>query len=155
MKQGPIVFLRGVILLTGAGMLAAMVRFPQTEGRAADLDLIRIYADPLIIYGYLASIPFFVALYQAFKLLGYVDTDQFFSPRAVKAVRIIRYCALAMPVLIAAGEAFIVVNATDDDFAGPVALGIAISFVSIVIAVVAVIFERLLQSAVDLKSKLA
>src|SRR3954464_2607894 len=96
MKQGSTLFLKIVISLIGIVALAGMLRFPQTEGRAANLDLISIYADPLIIYGYLASIPFFVALYQAFKLLGYVDNNNVFSQRAVKAVRNIKYCAIAI-----------------------------------------------------------
>ncbi len=155
MKQGSTLFLRGVILLIGAGSLAAMVRFPQTEGRAADLDLVSIYADPLIIYGYLASIPFFFALYQAFKLLGYVDRNEMFSPAAVNAVRNIKYCALAMPLLIAGGEAFILVNANGDDAAGPVALGIMTSFVSVVIAVLASLLARLLQRGADARTSAA
>lgn len=155
MQRSPTVFLRLVIVLIGAGALAAMVRFPQTEGRAANLDLVRIYTDPLIIYGYLASIPFFVALYQAFQLLGYLDSSDALSSRAVHAVRNIKYCAFAMPVLIAGGGAFIVLNAQGDDFAGPVALGIATALLSLVIAAVAATFERLLQRAVDATSRLA
>ncbi|MCC6236359.1 MAG: DUF2975 domain-containing protein [Dehalococcoidia bacterium] len=155
MRQGSTWFLRAVVFLIGAGVLAAMVRFPQTEGRAANLDLVSIYADPLIIYGYLASIPFFFGLYQAFKLLGYVDRDEVFSPQAVHAVRNIKYCALAMPLLIAGGEAFIVLVANGEDAAGPVALGIMTSFVSIVIAVVAGLLERLLESRADMRSSVA
>ncbi len=152
MRQGATLLLRGVVVLMATATIAAMIRFPQTEGRAANLDLVSIYADPLIIYGYLASIPFFVGLHQAFKILGYVDSDEIFSMRAVNAVRSIKYCALAMPVLITAAEAFIIINASDDDFAGPVALGIATSFVSIVIAAGAATVERLLRNTVEAKS---
>src|SRR3954447_26691974 len=100
LKRGSTLFLKLVILLIAIVALAAMIRFPQTEGRAANLDLISIYADPFIIYGYIASIPFFVALYQAFKLLGYVDNNQVFSQSAVKAVRNIKYCAITISGLI-------------------------------------------------------
>src|SRR3990167_3662656 len=99
MKRGSTLFLKIVILLIAIGALAGMILFPQTEGRAANLDLISIYKDPLIIYAYIASIPFFVALYQAFKLLGYIDDNKVFSQLSVKAVRNIKYCALAIPVL--------------------------------------------------------
>jgi biopolymer transport protein ExbB/TolQ len=40
-----------------------------------------------------------------------------------------------------------------DDIAGGVAMGLVITFVSIVVATVAAVFERLLQSAVDIKSE--
>ncbi len=153
MKRSSTLFLKVVILLIAIVVLAWMLIFPQTEGRATNLDLISIYKDPLIIYGYIASIPFFVALYQAFKLLGYVDNNKVFSQLSVKAVRNIKYCALVIPVLIIIGEAYIIKNANGDDFAGPVALGIYSTFVSMVIATAAAIFERLLQNAVNIKSE--
>ena len=76
MKKGSTLFLKVVILLIAISVLAGLIWFPQTEGRATNLDLISIYTDPFIIYGFIASIPFFVALYQAIKLLGYVDKNK-------------------------------------------------------------------------------
>lgn len=45
--------------------LIILIWFPLTEGRATHLDLFSTYADPFILYGYGASIAFFVALYNA------------------------------------------------------------------------------------------
>lgn len=147
-------FLRLVIVLVALGAVAVMILFPQTEGRAANLDLVHIYADPFLIYGYLASTPFFFALYQGFKLLGYFGRTEVFSLPAVTAVRTIKYCALAMPVLIAAGEVFIVLNANGDDSAGAVAFGIGLSLLSLVVAAGAATLERLLRNGFELKSEL-
>jgi hypothetical protein len=153
LKQGSTLFLRIVISLIGILTLTGMIWFPQLEGRAANLDMISIYKDPLIIYTYVASIPFFVALYQALRLLGYVDNGQVFSPLAVQSVRIIKYCSLTIPVLIILGEAFVILSTNGDDVAGPVALGMYATFASIVIATAVAVFERLLQNAVDMKSE--
>lgn len=153
MKKRSTLFLKIVVLFIAIGVLAGMIRFPQTEGRAAHLDLISIYADPFIVYGYIASIPFFIALYQAFKLLGYVDNNQVFSQSAVKAMRNIKYCAIAISGFIVLGILYIRLFANGDDPAGPTALGILTTFVSIVIATGAAVFERLLQNAVDIKSE--
>jgi hypothetical protein len=153
LKRGSTLFLKVVILLIAIGAFIWLIWFPQLEGRATNLDLVSIYADPFIIYGYVASIPFFVALYQAFRLLGYIEQDNVFSQTAVKALRIIKYCAIALIGFIAGGEAFIVLNANGDDFAGPVALGIFTTFVCIVIATAAAVFQGLLQNAVDIKSE--
>ena len=142
-----------VILLIAIGVLAGMIRFPQTEGRATNLDLISIYTDPLIVYAYIASIPFFVALYQAFKLLGYVDTNRVFSQRAVKAVRNIKYCAITISGFIVLGILYIRLSVINDDPAGVTALGILTTFASIVIATAAAVFQKLLQNAVDIKSE--
>src|SRR5688572_270620 len=152
-KQGSTLFLKIVISLIGIVTLAGLIWFPQTEGRAANLDLFSIYKDPLIIYGFLASIPFFVALYHGFKLLNYVDKNKVFSEAAVKAVRNIKYCAVALSGFIVVGLLYIRLFANGDDAAGPTALGMFTTFACIVIATAAAVFERLLQNAVDIKSE--
>jgi hypothetical protein len=68
MKHSSTLFLKLVILLIAVGALVGMIRFPQTEGRAVNLDLISIYADLFIIYAYIASIPF---LWHWLKLSNY------------------------------------------------------------------------------------
>ena len=157
MKQGSTLFLKIVIALIGIVALAGMIRFPQTEGRAANLDLISIYRDPFIIYLYIASIPFFVALYQAIKLLGFVEKNKIFSQAAVIAVRNVKYCALAFMGFIAAAIFYIVVMAKitngNDDPAGFIVIGLVVIFTSAVIATAAAVFQKLLQNAVDLKSE--
>lgn len=151
LKRGSTLFLKIVLLLIAIGALAGMIRFPQTEGRATNLDLISIYADPFIIYGYIASIPFFIALYQAFKLLGYVDNNQVFSQSAIKSMRNIKYCAITISGFIVLGILCIRLFANGDDPAGPTGLGIVTTFAAIVIATAAAVFQRLLQNAVDIK----
>ena len=67
----PTIFLQVVIVLIGIGALALMLWEPHIEGRNAHATLFEIYfKDPFLAYAYIASIPFFVALYQAFKVLG-------------------------------------------------------------------------------------
>jgi hypothetical protein len=151
MKHGSILFLRAVILLIGVGVLAGMLWEPRVEGRNVNADLSTIYfRDPFLAYAYLGSLPFFFGLYQAFKLLGYVDQGQAFSPAAVKALRYIKYCALAVIGFIIGGEAYIILGVSDDH-AGGVAMGIVMSFACVVTATVAAVLERVLRSAVDLK----
>src|SRR3989338_3777008 len=148
MKRGSTIFLKVVIVLIGIVTLAVMIRFPLTEGRAVNLDLFSIYADPFIVYGYLASIPFFVALYQAFKLLGYIGQNKIFSLNSVKALRTIKYCAIVLSVLILMVGLYIrIFHAEGDDPAGFLAVAIVTIFISIVIATVADVFEIILQSA--------
>ena len=153
LKQSSTLFLKMVISLIGIVTLAGLIWFPQTEGRAANLDLFSIYKDPLIIYGFLASIPFFLALYHGFKLLSYVDKNKVFSQSAVQAVRNIKYCAITLSGAIVLGILYIRLFANGEDAAGPTAVGIFTTFASIVIATAAAVFERLLQNAVDIKSE--
>src|SRR3989344_5340360 len=120
MKKSSIIFLQVVLVLIGIVALAIMIRFPLTEGRAANLDLFSIYTDPFIIYGYIASIPFFIALYQAFKLLGYIGQDKVFSQPAMNTLRTIKYCAVSLICFIvgAEGYIFIVSRQVEEDIAG-------------------------------------
>src|SRR3990172_6293348 len=149
MKKRSTVFLQVVIVLIGIVALAVMIRFPLTEGRAANLDLFSIYADPFLVYGYLASIPFFIALYQAFKLLGYVGRNKAFSLSSIKALKIIKYCAIILSASIVAAVLYIMMQHNqDDDPAGFIAVGTVATFISIVIANAAAVFENILQNAV-------
>jgi hypothetical protein len=149
----PTIFLQAVIVRIGIGALALMLWEPHIEGRNAHATLFEIYfKDPFLAYAYLASIPFFVALYQAFAILGYVGQNRTFSPVTMKALRTIRFCAFAIIGFVAVGELFIMVGDSDDR-AGGVFLGILITFGSAVIATAAAMFERALQNAVDLKSE--
>ena len=154
MKKSSTIFLQLVIVLIGIVALGIMIRFPLTEGRATNLDLFSIYADPFIIYGYAVSIAFFVALYKAFKLLGYIGQNKVFSLGSVKALRTIKYCAIVLSISIVMAVLFIMTSHNkDDDPAGFIAMGILTTFISIVIATAAAVFEKTLQSAVDIKSE--
>src|SRR5882724_2055226 len=151
MKRSSTIFLQVVIVLIGIGILALMLWEPHIEGRNVHATLFEIYfKDPFLAYAYIASISFFVALYQAFKVLGYAGQNKIFSQAAVKALRTIKYCAIAIIGFVAVSAIFIMFSDPDDRPAG-VFMRILITFGSIVIATAAAMFERVLQNAVDMK----
>jgi hypothetical protein len=155
MKRGSTIFLQAVILLLGVGVFALLLWEPNLEGRNVNATLFEIYfKDPFLAYIYLAFVPFFVGLYQAFRILGYARRDEIFSQRCVRALQIIKYCAITTALFIVGAEAyiFIFVRGTDD-VAGGVMMGAFIIFVSAVIATAVAVFERILQNAVDIKSE--
>ena len=153
MKRSSTIFLQVVIVLIAISALALMLWEPHLEGRNAHATLFQIYFnDPFLAYAYTASIAFFVALYQAFKVLGYVRQNQTFSQATVKALRTIKYCAIAMIGFVAVSVVFMVFGDKDDRPAG-IFMRILITFPSIVIATAAAMFERILQNAVDIKSE--
>ena len=154
MKRSATLFLKAVILLIAVLALAAMLWEPQIEGRNVNADQFSIYfRDPFLAYAYAASIPFFMALYQAFKLLGYIERNQVFSQTSVRALRNIKYCALTLSGSIFLGVLFVRIFNSGDDAAGFTALSMVAIFASIVIATAAAVFQKLLQNAVDLKSE--
>lgn len=154
MKQRSTIFLQAVIILIGIGTIALLIVFPRTEGRAKNLDLFHIYADPLIVYGYAASIAFFIALYKTFRLLGYIGKKKVFSSGSESALRSIKHCGIAMSILIVIAGIYIrIFHAKDDDPAGFLAMCILATFVSVVIATAAAVFETIVQHGVDIQSE--
>jgi hypothetical protein len=152
MKRSSIIFLQAVVVLIGVGVLALLLREPQIEGANKNAGFFEVYLDPFIAYVYVTFIPFFVALYQAFQLLGYAGRNQVFSPEAVRALRTIKYCALAMIGFVAVSILFMI-NADPEDRPGGLFMRMLIAFPSIVVATTAAMFERILQNGVDLKSE--
>ncbi len=151
-KKGAATFLQVVIVALSIAALAIMIWLPLTEGRATNLDLLSIYSDPFIVYGYLASIVFFVALYQAFKLLGYIGQNKIISLNSVKALMTIKYCAAMLSILVVLAALYIrTFHAKDDDPAGFIAMCIVITFICIVIAITVAKFEKYLRNSLEVK----
>ena len=155
MKRGSTIFLQIVILLFGVGVLTFLLWLPQVEGRNVNATQFEIYfKDPFLAYIYLAFVPFFVGLYQGIRILGYARRDEIFSSRSVRALRIIKYCALTIAIFILGAEAyiFIFISGTDD-IAGGVMMGAFVIVACAVIGTAATVFERILQNALDIKSE--
>ena len=154
-KRRATIFLQGVIVLIGVGALALMLWEPHLEGRNAHATLFEIYfKDPFLAYAYIASIAFFVALFRAFTLLGYIGQNRVFSRKSVRALRTIKYCAMALVAMIGAAVVYLFIAIRGkDDIAGGVAMGLVMILASVVIGTAAALFERRLQNAVDIKSE--
>src|SRR6185295_14659585 len=97
MKRGPSLFLRAVLVLIGIGALAFLLWEPRAEGRNAHATLFEVYfKDPFLVFAYIGSIPFFMGLYHGFKVLGFAGRGREFTPSAVRSLRTIKYCAIAL-----------------------------------------------------------
>src|SRR5437867_8910117 len=115
MKRSSTIVLQIVIVALGIGILTFMLWEPHIEGRNVHATLFEIYfKDPFLAYAYIGSIPFFVALYQAFKVLGYVGQNKTFSQATVKALGTIKYCAIAIIGFVAVGVIFMMFGDKDD-----------------------------------------
>ncbi|WP_430787370.1 DUF2975 domain-containing protein [Virgibacillus flavescens] len=148
-------FLKAVIFLMGVPALAVCIigltRFDPDSPywQRPELDHLQY---PLLIGMYVAMIPFFVALYQTFKLLSYIDKNESFSDLAVVALKKIKYCAVTIIVLYVLELPFLYILNKVDDAPG-VLIGMVVIFASIVIAVFAAVLQKLLKRAIDIKSE--
>lgn len=149
MKQSSTFFLRAVLVLISIGVLAiCLIVLPL----GIILDQTGYYR-PLLIGMYVPAIPFFIAIYESSKLLNYIDRREAFSDLSVKALKRIKYCGVAISGLYAMGMPYIFYAADRDDAPGVVAIALIIIFASLVVAVFAGLLQKLLRTAIDIKTE--
>ncbi|WP_379130653.1 DUF2975 domain-containing protein [Paenibacillus sp. sgz500958] len=155
MERGTTLFLRAAVILIGIPILALCIFVvPEIASYTAELYPEYSYIQYLIFIDlYAAALPFYFALYQAFKLLSYIDKNKAFSDLSVGALKIIKYCAVTISGLFVAGLPLFYLFAERDDAPGVIVIGMVIIFASMVIAVFAAVLQKLLKEAIDLKSE--
>lgn len=148
-------FLQVLTVLAGIGVLTFLLWEPWLEGvNAHATTLYQIYFDdPFLWLIYTGAIPFFLGLYQTFRVLGYIRENKMFSAEGVYALGALKYCAIAIIGFVVLEEIVITLNHGDDDAAGAIAMGAVIIFVSAVIAANAAMHQKIWQKAADIKSE--
>lgn len=147
-------FLQAVIVLIGVGALALLLWEPHLEGRNAHATLFEIYfKDPFLAYVYTASILFFVALYQAFHVLGLIRENQVFSQAIVRALRIIQHCAVAIVGFVLGAVVFLFLFGEQDGRPPVMFMGTIFILGSITAAAAAAVLESIFQIAIGKNAK--
>lgn len=155
MKRGTTIFLKIALFLIGIPILALwIVVLPLIIKDAGEGSAQMAY----VLYGiltimFVSTIPFYVALYQAFTLLNYIDKNKAFSDISVKALKKIKNCATTISILFMAGMPLFYIVGEVDDAPGVIVIGMVIIFASMVISVFAAVLQRLLQEAIHIKSE--
>jgi hypothetical protein len=98
-----------------------------------------------------AFIPYFIALYKGYQLIGYIDKKIAFSELSVRALKKIKYCGFSISLIFVAMEPVLYIMARQEDAPGVVVLGLIVIFASFVIAIFGALLERLLQNVINLK----
>ena len=155
MKQASTLFLKITLIVVGGSTLAFCIfAIPSiSKGVGTEWPDLAYLKYPILIGGDLTAIPFFIALYQAFKLLTYIDKNTAFSEASVKALKYIKYCGIAMSVLYLAGMPILIQIADADDAPGAVGFGMLFAVAPLVVSVFAAVLQKLLQNAIDIKSE--
>lgn len=155
MKRISMSFLQALIVLIGISTFIFMLWEPHIEGRNLHATVFDIYfKDPFLIYAYIASISFFVGLYQVFKLLGFIGQNNTVSPNSRIALHTIKHCAITLILFVLGAEVyfFVVQSSKGEDIAGGVAIGFFIIAMSTITAITANSFEKNLQNTINRKS---
>ena len=155
MKRGTTLFLKIAVILIGIPVLALCIFLvPEIANYAAELYPDIAFIKYLVLIElYATAIPFYFALYQAFKLLSYIDKNKAFSDLSVKALKTIKYCAITISILYVVGMPLFYLMAEIDDAPGMIVIGLVVIFASMVIAVFAAVLQKLLKVAINIKSE--
>lgn len=142
------IFLIGIIIIA-----TSILIFPTLIREAAESSKKMAF----VIYGILitmslTTIPFFIALYQAYKLLCYIDTNKAFSELAVASLKNIKNCAAIISILYALSMPLFYIVGEVDDAPGVIVIGMLLVFAPLVISVFAAVLQKVLKAAVDIKN---
>lgn len=155
MRRGSTLFLRIAVILIGIPVLALCIFVvPEIAEFIAELYPDHTYLRYFVFIDlYATTIPFYFALYQAYKLLGYIDKNKAFSELSVRVLKNIKNCATIISSLFVVGMPLFYLIAEKDDAPGIIIIGMALIFASMVIAVFAAVLQKLLKEAIDIKSE--
>ncbi|NGP45522.1 DUF2975 domain-containing protein [Bacillaceae bacterium SIJ1] len=153
MKQGSTLFLKITIFIIAFTVVALCLFYlPWFASDLAAMNPDYAYLQyPILIGVYGTVIPFYFALYQAYKLLNFIDQHTAFSELAVKALERIKIAAFMICAFYVAGCVFLLLQqALHPGVALP---GFVIIFATVVIAVFTAVLQKLLRHALDIKQE--
>lgn len=137
-----------IALVFACGLLPMIWLGGQTEIPGHPIILtVGVIAVALTIF------PFEFALYQAYKLLRFIDGRNVFSPASIDALRTITWCALIMTPLYMLALPLAYTVAELDDAPGLIVLSTAFACAPLVVATFAAVLQSLVAAAYTLEQE--
>lgn len=154
-KRGATLILKVTLFVMGiVALILSIFAFPHIPSGNSTAFPQVAFAELFIMIGlYATTVPFFIGLWQAFKLLKYIDHNQTFSNASMRALKKIKYCAIVIGILYMGGLPLLYPIAEVEDAPGLLVFGFLFACVPIVVAVCAEVQERLLENAIEIKSE--
>lgn len=151
-KLSSIFFLKTIAFLIGVAVLAVCVYWlPQAAIRDAKVRPGDYSIYPLLICAYGVCITFFVALYQIYKLLSYININNAISELSLKSLKVIKKCAFTIIIFILLLIVYLRIFAmfTGEDAAGPIALGLIGILVTAIIAAIIDVLQKPIKNILE------
>ncbi|PZD79428.1 DUF2975 domain-containing protein [Mesonia sp. K7] len=149
MRRGSTLFLKATIVLIAIAAIGVCGLLSYLIITSDDVGAYK----PILLAIILSVIPFFMGLYQAFKLLEYVDKNIAFSELSIKALKKIKIYALVLSVFYLLCMPYIYYVAEKDDAPGGILIGLVLIAAPTVVTVFAATLEELLKNAIEIKSE--
>jgi hypothetical protein len=153
LKQGKISLLKAAVYVIGVVILIlCLFALPSFAMHSAEMNPEFAYLQyPVLIGLYVTVVPFYYALYQALKLLSYIENNNAFSELAVNTLGIIKQCASTICVLYLVG--MILLGTQNALHPGIAIIGLVIFFASIIILLFTAVLQELLKNVLRIKSE--
>lgn len=146
-------FLKVVVILIGIVVIGlCAVGLPMIANEAAKIYPKYVFL-PIFTGLYASALPFIFALFQAMKILSFIDRNEAFSDLSVKSLKSIKHSAVIISIIYAAIMPFLYIIGDKDDAPGIILIGLIIIFASFVVAVFAAVLQKLLENAIEIKSE--
>ena len=108
----------------------------------------------IIIAMYAVTVPYFLVMWQSWKLLILIDQNKGFSEFSIKAFRSIKFASLVGGLILMIGFVPLLYPIAQlQDAPGLLVIGFAFSCIPFVVAIFASLLEKLFQNALDMKSE--
>ena len=157
MKQVTTLFLKLAVIFIGIPVLALCIFLvPKIGNFAGELYPNIAYLKSLVLIDmYAAAIPFYFALYQAFKLLTYIEKNNAFSELSLQSLKVIKKCTFTVILFILLAIVYLRAHAqfTGDDAAGPISLGLMGILATSIIAAIVDVFQKPIKNVMDSQPK--
>lgn len=155
-KRGSTTFLKVIIFLAGIAVLVLCIfwlpdlAIKEAKARPGDYSLY-----PLLVYAYGFCITFSVALYQAFKLLTYIERNNFFSELSLKSLKVLKKCGFTTIFIFVLGivSLKVISKISGDDPAGPISLSLMGILATSIITAIVDVLQKPLKNFLELKPK--
>jgi len=164
MFQKSTFFMRIIVILLGAVILLPSILFSPHL-----ITLLREIVKEILLQGeisigilwgllyvafYFALMPFCTAIFQVLRLLNYIDQKETFSEKTVRALKIIKNCAIAILIIYVVGvmPAVCYFSIGAKITRATIMWG-ALALIPMAIAVFASMLMNLIQEAIDIKSE--
>ena len=148
--RGTVTFLKVNIFIMGIIILAlCLFWLPGLAKDSAEMNPEFAHLRlPVLVGLYFTAIPFFLAMYQAFKLLIFIESEIAFSELAVITLGHIKNCAITIIILYLIG--IFLLLSQNALHPGIAIIGFVIIFTTLVISLFTAVLQQLLTSALKL-----
>ena len=148
--RGTVTFLQVNIFIMGIIILAlCLFWLPGLAKDSAEMNPEFAHLRlPVLVGLYFTAIPFFLAMYQAFKLLIFIESEIAFSELAVITLGHIKNCAITIIILYLIG--IFLLLSQNALHPGIAIIGFVIIFTTLVISLFTAVLQQLLTSALKL-----